>query len=120
MHVQGAESIARISAQNRVSRFVHVSHLNASEDSSSAFYRTKAAGEEGVKRAFPDATIVRPGSMYGHEDKLLNSMACEYDDQCVISVYSSDLVPSTPVYAILWKLNFGETRFAPVHVSGPR
>lgn len=78
VHVQGAESIARISAQNGVPRFVHVSHLNASEDSPSAFYRTKAAGEEAVKRAFPNATIVRPGLMYGHEDKLLNSMACEY------------------------------------------
>jgi len=95
VHVQGAESIARISAQSGVPRFVHVSHLNASEDSPSAFYRTKAAGEEAVKRAFPNATIVRPGLMYGHEDKLLNSMA---------------------FYPIVWKLNFGETKFAPVHV----
>jgi len=33
--------------------------------------------------------------MYGHEDKLLNSMA---------------------FYPILWKFNYGDTRFAPVHV----
>ncbi|KAF8339595.1 uncharacterized protein EI90DRAFT_2907701 [Cantharellus anzutake] len=95
VHVEGAERLARISAQNGVSRFIHVSHLNASEDSPSAFYRTKAAGEEATKKAFPNATIIRPGSMYGHEDRLLNSMA---------------------FYPILWKLNFGETKFAPVHV----
>ena len=77
MHVEGASRIAEISAANGVSRFVHVSHLNASHDSPSEFYRTKAQGEDVVRKAFPDATIVRPGSYYGHEDKLLNSMACK-------------------------------------------
>lgn len=60
-----------------VSRFVHVSHLNADENSPSAFLRTKAEGEALVKRAFEGATIVRPGPMYGHEDRLLNQMASE-------------------------------------------
>jgi NADH dehydrogenase (ubiquinone) 1 alpha subcomplex subunit 9 len=77
VHVEGASRIAEISAANGVSRFVHVSHLNASHDSPSHFYRTKAQGEDAVLKAFPDATIVRPGSYYGHEDKLLNSMACK-------------------------------------------
>ncbi|KAF9520846.1 hypothetical protein BS47DRAFT_1481181 [Hydnum rufescens UP504] len=95
VHVKGASRIAEISAANGVSRFVHVSHLNASYDSPSEFYRTKAQGEDAVRQAFPDATIVRPGPLYGHEDKLLNSMA---------------------FYPILWKLNFGETRIRPVHV----
>lgn len=54
---------------------MHVSHLNASPDSSSAFYRTKFEGEERVKDVFPNATIVRPAAMYGYEDKLLNNMA---------------------------------------------
>jgi NADH dehydrogenase (ubiquinone) 1 alpha subcomplex subunit 9 len=49
-----------------------------------------------VREAYPDATIVRPGPMFGHEDKLLNSMA---------------------VWPILWTLNHGETKIRPVHVS---
>jgi NADH dehydrogenase (ubiquinone) 1 alpha subcomplex subunit 9 len=77
VHVKGASRIAEISAANGVSRFVHVSHLNASYDSPSEFYRTKAQGEDAVRQAFPDATIVRPSPLYGHEDKLLNSMACK-------------------------------------------
>ena len=77
VHVKGAELIASIAAQNGVDEFVHVSHLNAAHDSPSAFYRSKAKGEELVKEAFPDATIVRPSIMFGYEDKLLNNIASE-------------------------------------------
>lgn len=56
---------------------VHVSHLNASPDSTSAFYRTKAEGEEAVKEAFPTATIVKPSALFGYEDKFLNNIACK-------------------------------------------
>ncbi|TFK40608.1 hypothetical protein BDQ12DRAFT_679743 [Crucibulum laeve] len=95
VNVDGAERIAKIAADNGVSRFVQLSHLNASEYSQSKFYATKAEGEERVKAAFPDATIVRPGTMFGYEDKLLMNMA---------------------VWPIYWKLNHGETKIRPVHV----
>jgi uncharacterized protein YbjT (DUF2867 family) len=75
VHVAGAERIAKLAAQCGVSNFVHVSHLNASKTSPSRFYRTKAEGEELVKAAFPTATIVRPSTMFGYEDKLLNNIA---------------------------------------------
>lgn len=75
VHAKGAATIAKVAAENGVSRFVHVSHLNASLDSKSQFYKTKAEGEAMVKEAFPGATIVRPGALFGYEDKLLNNMA---------------------------------------------
>lgn len=77
VHVTGAERIAKVAAESGVERFVHVSHLNASPDSASAFYRTKFEGEERIRNVFPSATIVRPAAMYGYEDKLLNNMASE-------------------------------------------
>lgn len=77
VHVKGAEAIASLATQAGVDRFVHVSHLNAAHDSPSAFYRTKAVGEERVKEAFPNATIIRPSIMFGYEDRLLNNVACE-------------------------------------------
>jgi uncharacterized protein YbjT (DUF2867 family) len=52
--------------------------LNASPDSTSAFYRSKYAGERAVRDAFPEATIVRPAGLYGPEDWLLNAMAREF------------------------------------------
>ncbi|KAJ6512177.1 NAD(P)-binding protein [Mycena vitilis] len=95
VHVAGAEKIAAVSAQCGVPRLVHVSHLNASATSPSKFYRTKALGEERVKAAFPTATIIRPGAMFGFEDKLLNNIAM------------------TPWW---WKLNHGKTQIRPTHV----
>lgn len=75
VHEKGAERIAKVSASVGVPRLVHISHLNASPTSASQFYRTKAAGESAVREAFPAATIVRPGPMYGHEDKFLTNMS---------------------------------------------
>ncbi|KAM0755192.1 NAD(P)-binding protein [Meredithblackwellia eburnea MCA 4105] len=95
VHVSGARRIARIAHLSGVSRLIHVSHLNASPTSKSAFYRTKFDGELAVQDAFPEATIVRPGWMYGHEDRLLNTMAVS---------------PS------IFRVNHGETKIAPVHV----
>jgi NADH dehydrogenase (ubiquinone) 1 alpha subcomplex subunit 9 len=95
VHVEGARRIARISALSGVSRFVHVSHLNADHDSPSRVYRHKAEGEDAVNQAFPGATIVRPSWMYGHEDRLLNTIATS---------------PS------VFRINHGDTRIKPVHV----
>ena len=75
VHIQGAGRIAKVSASVGVPRLVHVSHLNSSPTSASQFYRSKAAGESAVREAFPAATIVRPGPMYGHEDKFLTNMS---------------------------------------------
>lgn len=114
VHVEGAERIAKVCAAEGVPRFVQVSHLNASATSQSKFYQTKAEGEERVKAAFPTATVMRPGPMYGYEDRLLNNMACE-------SSFSYPPVPVLTeyivVWSIWWKLNQAETRIRPVHVS---
>ncbi|GAA5942767.1 hypothetical protein JCM3775_005044 [Rhodotorula graminis] len=95
VHVSGARRIARIANNSGVSRLIHVSHLNADPNSASAFYRSKHEGEEAVKGAFADATIVRPGWMYGPEDRLLNTLAVS---------------PS------VFRVNHGQTKIAPVHV----
>ncbi|KAI5479490.1 hypothetical protein MNV49_003432 [Pseudohyphozyma bogoriensis] len=95
VHVAGARRIARIGHQSGVSRLIHVSHLNAAHDSKSAFYRSKFDGEQAVRDAFPEATIVRPSWMYGHEDRLLNTIA---------------MSPS------VFRVNNMETKITPVHV----
>ncbi|KAG2227918.1 hypothetical protein INT45_011941 [Circinella minor] len=72
VHVEGSRLIAEAAAEAGVARFVQVSALNAAEDSTSAFLRTKYLGEQAVREVIPDATIARPGTMYGHEDRFLN------------------------------------------------
>ena len=75
MHVEGAERIAEAVAKYDIDRFVHVSSYNASKDSPSEFFRTKARGEEVVRSIFPETTIVRPAPMFGFEDYLLHRLA---------------------------------------------
>lgn len=75
INVTAAERIAKICDEAGVARLIHVSHLNAAPDAPSKFLRTKWEGEQRVRAAFPGATIVRPGPMFGFEDRFLNSIA---------------------------------------------
>ncbi|CAG8482640.1 5489_t:CDS:2 [Paraglomus occultum] len=97
VHVDVAGRIAAICREQGVSRLVHVSALNADVNSPSEFLKTKALGEKVVKAAFPDVTIVRPGWLYGIDDKFLNRMGM------------------TEGYQFL--INRGQTRVRPVHVE---
>lgn len=74
-HVTGARAIAEAARRAGVSRLVHFSALNANKDSPSKFLQSKARGEEVVRDAFPDATIVRPADTFGHEDRFFNFYA---------------------------------------------
>lgn len=75
IHVEGARRVAAAVEKYNVARFVHVSGFNADVNSTSEFNRTKALGELAVKEIVPDATIVRPSTMYGAGDNFLNRIA---------------------------------------------
>ncbi|KAM5263405.1 NADH dehydrogenase [ubiquinone] 1 alpha subcomplex subunit 9, mitochondrial [Ctenodactylus gundi] len=69
------QSIAQISREAGVEKFIHVSHLNADIRSSSRYLRNKAVGEKAVRDAFPEATIIKPSDIFGREDRFLNHFA---------------------------------------------
>ncbi|ODV92560.1 hypothetical protein CANCADRAFT_89015 [Tortispora caseinolytica NRRL Y-17796] len=75
VHVEGAKRIAQACANNNVSRLIHVSAFNADLESPSEFNRTKALGELVVKDIVPNATIVRPATMFGFKDNFLSRLA---------------------------------------------
>lgn len=116
VHSTGAQRIAKVATENGVSRLIHVSHLNASPNSTSAYYRTKAEGEELVKAAFPNATIVRPAALFGYEDKLLNSIARKPPTHAIFAI--SFTRPPVSGWPIWFKLNHGRSEIRPVHVRG--
>lgn len=72
VHVDGAERIAKAAAKAGASRLLHLSALGADLESPSAYARSKAAGENAVLAAFPDATILRPSVIFGPEDGFFN------------------------------------------------
>ena len=75
VHVDGASDLAALATASGVERLIHMSALGAKLDSDSLYFRTKAAGEDGVRQAFPSATIVRPSIQFGAGDSFFNRFA---------------------------------------------
>ncbi len=94
--VRGAATLAEAAAKAGVRRFIHVSALGADANHSSDSTRCKALGEDATLRAFPTATIVRPGLLVGPEDTFFNRFST---------------LPAVPL------IGGGKTRFQPVFVS---
>ncbi len=58
-----------------VRRIVHISALGAAPDAPSRYQRSKARGEEALKAAGLDLTILRPSVIFGERDRFLNLFA---------------------------------------------
>ena len=72
---EGAETVARLSAEMGVARMVHVSGIGVDPESDSAYVAGKARGEAMVLRHRPDAVILRPSVMFGPGDAFYNRLA---------------------------------------------
>ena len=72
---EGAGRVARIAAEEGVSRLVQISAIGADAASDSRYGRTKAEGEAAVRAAFPGAVILRPSIVFGVEDQFFNRFA---------------------------------------------
>ena len=100
VHHTGPARLARFAREAGVDRFVHISAIGADSRSTSAYARTKAAGEQAVRDAFPTVTILRPSVVFGSEDQFFNRFA-------TMAMFS----PVLPL------IGGGETRFQPVYVG---
>lgn len=68
---KGVGRIAAAAALAGATAFVHVSAIGANPGSDIDYARTKAEGEDAVRAAFPNATIVRPSLLFGPDDKFV-------------------------------------------------
>lgn len=75
IHDEGAANVARAANKAGAKTMIHVSAIGADAKSPSRYARTKAAGEQAVKRAFKGAAIVRPSIVFGAEDNFFNMFA---------------------------------------------
>ena len=64
---KGAENVA-VASKNVGAKLVHISAIGANPQSTIDYARTKALGEEAVRKACPDATIIRPSIVFGPGD----------------------------------------------------
>ena len=100
IHQVAPSRLARLAREAGVERFIHISANGADPRSTSAYARSKAAGEEAVRDAFPTATILRPSVVFGPEDQFFNKLAA-----------MATISPVVPL------IGGGETRFQPVYVG---
>ena len=100
VHVQGAETVARETVAAGVPRLVLVSGIGADANSRSPYIRARGRGEQVVQQTFPEATIVRPGAMFGPGDALFGTLA-----------ELARLLPILPL------IGGGSTRLQPVFVE---
>jgi NADH dehydrogenase len=75
VHVDGARNVAEAARDAGAEALVHISAIGADLNSPSAYGRTKAEGEQAVRKIFPAATIVRPSLVFGPEDDFTNRFA---------------------------------------------
>uniref|UniRef100_A0A7N6A826 NADH dehydrogenase [ubiquinone] 1 alpha subcomplex subunit 9, mitochondrial n=1 Tax=Anabas testudineus TaxID=64144 RepID=A0A7N6A826_ANATE len=75
VYVTIPQQIARAAREAGITKFIHMSHLNADITSPSKYLRNKAVGETAVRDEFPDAVIMKPSEMFGREDKFFNHYA---------------------------------------------
>jgi uncharacterized protein YbjT (DUF2867 family) len=99
-HHIGPGRLAGFAREAGVERFVHISAIGADPRSTSAYARTKAAGERAVRDAFPTVTILRPSVVFGPEDQFFNRFAA-----------MAMIAPLLPM------IGGGETRFQPIYVG---
>ncbi len=99
VQARGAEAVARAAA-HAGARLIHISAIGADADSTSAYARSKAAGEAAALREVPGAVILRPSVVFGPEDAFANRFAG-----------LAQMMPALPL------VGSGETRFQPVFVG---
>lgn len=68
VNIDLAERIAKACAKQGVMRLIHFSAAAADPNSPSLDFATKWQGEQAVLSAFPNATIMRPCTIYGMND----------------------------------------------------
>ncbi|GBD47642.1 complex I NDUFA9 subunit family protein [Methylopila sp. Yamaguchi] len=100
VQAKGPQVVAEAAKAADVTRFVQMSAIGADRASKAQYGRTKAAGEQAVLDAFPDAAILRPSIVFGPEDDFFNRFAA-----------MARFSPALPL------IGGGTTRFQPVFVG---
>jgi len=103
VHAQASAIIGRCAKAAGVGTVVHISTVGISTESESVYSRTKAEGEDALRREFPDATILRPSLVFGPEDNFFNKFA-----------NLARFAPALPL------IGGGHTKFQPVFVQWQR
>ena len=100
VHRAAATKMAELCAAQGIRDFVQVSALGADPKAPSQYSASKAKGEDGVRKAIPQAVILRPSVIFGPQDSFITQLA--------------DQVKTFP---FMPAIGGGKTKFQPVYVG---
>ena len=95
-----AINIASVCKEQNVKQFIYFSALNVNHAHESEYARSKYQAEQGIKKAFPNAIIVRPSVVFGADDNFFNFFA-----------------KFVSMFHFLPLIDNGHTKFQPVYVG---
>jgi NADH dehydrogenase len=125
IHSLGAEKLAVAAKEAGAARFIHISALGVENECGSGYARSKILGERAVISAFPEATIIRPGIMFGAEDNFYNKFAKMAQISPLLPLIGGGKTLFQPVYvadvaaAIVVCLEKSETKGQTYELGGP-
>ena len=100
VHRAAATRMAELAAAQGIHNFVQVSALGADPKAPSQYSASKAKGEDGVKKAIPQAVIVRPSLIFGPQDSFITELAGQ-----------------VKAFPVMPAVGGGKTKFQPVYVG---
>ncbi len=115
IHVQGAANVATAAAEHGADRLIHLSGLGATVESDSEYVQSRGFGDNAVAEAFPRASFLKPGAVFGAGDHLFTPLACFARYFWVMPLFGFQ-IPKLE----LGKIPFpegGKTRLQPVYVG---
>lgn len=98
VHALGAENVASAASESGVAGLVHISGIGADLASKSHFVRTRAKGEQLVRAAYPNATILRPSVMFGPGGDVFTMLADISRRLPILPLFGSGNTRLQPVY----------------------
>ncbi|GIL71260.1 hypothetical protein Vretimale_2871 [Volvox reticuliferus] len=126
VHVDFPKRLAKIAAESgHVDRLIHFSDMGADMNHASKRMRTKALGDEAVRKAFPSATIVRPADIVGIEDHFYNYLIYQLTLTVFAPVVETGSNKVQPTYvldvadAVAAALRKPETKGQTYYLGGP-
>ena len=92
--------LAKLSKQNNLKHFIHISALGINSAEDSLYAKSKLDGELNVIKNFPLATILRPSIVYSVDDNFTTNFMT--------------LLNRLPIFPLYYE---GKTKFTPIHCS---
>jgi NADH dehydrogenase len=98
VHLEGARKVAEIAKAQKVRSLIHVSGIGVGGGSASAYIRARTEGEDAVRRAFPEATILRPSAMFSRDGAFFGVLEAIVRHLPIIPMFGDGSTRLQPVY----------------------